>query len=1037
MDADNPSQNTSNPDPSTPGFQERFAELERRMAELEEAVSTQGDWNHEVSSLDQRLQALSDRIRFLEDSSWTTRPEGIPPRLEERPEAPEQSPSSICEVLAKLEKRGLRSPSTASMAEKSPETVAQGRSSGETQTKVEKPKTEDVSPQVPAPVQKMELEEEDLPLEKEDEEAQEEEFPENLAARTDEDGESLELKMGRYWFVRVGIVMLLTGFAFLATLAYRTFYSSIGPAGRLSVLFLAGGALVGLGHWLERRREQTRQFGQVLLAGGLAEIFFSTYASHHIEAVKVIDSPTLAGMLLLGWTAVMIFIADRRRSEILGCFGTALAYYTCIINPVALFSLFSTLLLTLAGIVFLFRHRWLHFSYTTLAGTYGAFAYWRFVHDGHITWQLPMEPQTFWIAAGFLATYWALFSYAVLASENESWSPENRLSFLTANNGATVALASSMMPLVYPGHFWILPACMAGLLLALMGLANKRPHCGKPVVDGYLVQALLMLTWSIMAYFSGARLALTLGIESVALMLLGWYRANPILRLGGCLTALASALVAMLSTRGGQDSDIALLLALAFVNIFNTSFLNRHGAVRILKDSGEDADDSPREVPVVKSPRESVLYAILAAEQLFFLPIVHASGLWMSFWLLLAGGALTLLYPLTRSKALTGLLQFHAILGLIITLPIMGSASAGPLGLQVACVGIPLVLIHLWFHPDRMLFGENKGRSLSVAFASLFIIQWGLWSHDWVPRSLSSLGLTGWLLFWCLYGALTRTWSITAAAHLLILPMLANWLDAVNSQAMSAWLATLPVLGIGLLSAGFQYGVKRVQSSDMDQREWQDLVGTIYRLMFLGMALVWVFGYIPARWRFMVLVAAGLPLWLWGGMADNVGRRRLGLGLGAIGVLFVSGRYLMASGFFALDLLVVVALLAAVQFGRREERLANMPRLHWDAVTAVGCWCLWGWTTRWIFDMKGGFLLTVGWATLAFVLIGGGLLFRDVIHRRAGLVVLMLAMTRILILDLWTLTLVYRILGFMALGVVLVVLGFVYNRYATELKRWL
>jgi uncharacterized membrane protein len=58
-------------------------------------------------------------------------------------------------------------------------------------------------------------------------------------------------------------------------------------------------------------------------------------------------------------------------------------------------------------------------------------------------------------------------------------------------------------------------------------------------------------------------------------------------------------------------------------------------------------------------------------------------------------------------------------------------------------------------------------------------------------------------------------------------------------------------------------------------------------------------------------------------------------------------------------------------------------------------------------------------------------------YRWHGLAVLACALGRVVILDVWELELVYRILSFMALGVVLLVLGFIYNKYQEKIREWL
>ncbi|HUC84128.1 MAG TPA: DUF2339 domain-containing protein, partial [Candidatus Acidoferrales bacterium] len=90
---------------------------------------------------------------------------------------------------------------------------------------------------------------------------------------------SFEMRFGKYWAVRIGVVIVLTGCAFLAKLAYHNFIPKLGAAERISLLYLASGLLLGAGAWWQRHsvRESLKNYGQVLFAGGLAAVYFTTF----------------------------------------------------------------------------------------------------------------------------------------------------------------------------------------------------------------------------------------------------------------------------------------------------------------------------------------------------------------------------------------------------------------------------------------------------------------------------------------------------------------------------------------------------------------------------------------------------------------------------------------------------------------------------------------------------------------------------------------------------------------------------------------
>ena len=185
---------------------------------------------------------------------------------------------------------------------------------------------------------------------------------------------SFEMRLGTYWLVRIGIVMVLTALVFFGNLAYQNFISKLGPGGKVSLLYLASAALLAAGGWWQRKaaKESLKNYAQVLFAGGLAAVYFTTYAAHHIENLRIITSAGLDGALLLAWAGFMVWIADRKKSEVLALFAVGLAYYTSIITRVGYFTLYSNLVLTAAAVFFLVRNRWATLTFGSLVATYAA-----------------------------------------------------------------------------------------------------------------------------------------------------------------------------------------------------------------------------------------------------------------------------------------------------------------------------------------------------------------------------------------------------------------------------------------------------------------------------------------------------------------------------------------------------------------------------------------------------------------------------------------------------------------------------------------
>ncbi len=391
---------------------------------------------------------------------------------------------------------------------------------------------------------------------------------------------SFEMRLGTFWLVRVGIVMLLTGFAFFANFAYHHVVPLLGPVGKISLLYLASGLLLGAGAWWQRRsvKESLKNYAQVLFAGGLAAVYFTTYAAHHIPPLRVIESATVDGTLLLAWAGVIAWIADRRKSEVMALFAVGLAFYSSVITRVGDFTLYSNLILTVAAVVFLIRNRWVSLSFAGLATSYAGYAFWRFLHEDGWRWAAPDERLYF--GAAFLATYWLVFTAATFLSRSEKLSGRNRATFLTLNNGAFFALFILTMIQVQSGGFWKVCLGYGAGLVALAGLAKKMIPGEPPAKNAYLTQGLLLVTLGFISKFTGLQLALVLGMESVVLFSLGTQRQSLILKFFSFATAALATVWCVSNLNRFETHGLWIGAGLGAFLIFNAFWAYRQDAER-------------------------------------------------------------------------------------------------------------------------------------------------------------------------------------------------------------------------------------------------------------------------------------------------------------------------------------------------------------------------------------------------------------------------------------------------------------------------
>jgi len=833
---------------------------------------------------------------------------------------------------------------------------------------------------------------------------------------------SFEMRVGTYWLVRVGIVMLLTGLVFLGTYAYKNFIGRLGAGGKVTLLYAAGAALLGAGAWLQRRREKegVRNYGQVLFAGGLATVYFTTYAAHYIPVLRVIASPVVDGVLLLAWGAVIAAIADWRKSEVLAVFGVGLAYYASAMTDVRLFTLYSNLILTAAAVYFLLRQRWVTLSFLAIGATYGSFAFWRFYH-GDWNWDARTDLGP---ANGFLAGYWVLFTAAVFFSRSGKLRDVTRALFAGANNGAFFGLVLLSMMHAH-GHFWQFACGFGSVLLGCAGAAKRFLGDEPAVRNAYLVQGIVLVTMGFIAYFSGLQLALVLAAETGVLTFFAGQRANPWLRALACICGLLSATWVGMRLLPGFDPQ---------------PWVAGAGIGALL---GFAAWCEHRAEPQAGSPMRgfTAYFSLLALFAWAVTTWQHVPETWLP--LAFAAEAL----GLTASLYLIGIpevavaSQLYLVTAQCVWLyrTLQHDETLTPWWSAAGIIAATVALSH-WWQREKQLDAHRDVRSLfQVVYGSAVVAILFLWlkPHFGPPTwlafaNLLAVGLT-------LYAILTRSWILAVCSQAFVLVGAWEFAHQLISGKPEWYFALVPAatwLALGTVTAAWL--TRRNQAGAGAAPLFQASV--FYQWVALAMSFGWMFVYFPPQFHFCSLVAAGtllLALAAW---------RKTASPLPFAWAYFIAAGAVLAvqllndptNALHWLNALALVAVFAVQRLVRRFSSRVALPAPAHDTVIVAAAALLWLYVSRWVMlTAGGGHMLTVSWAALAFVLFGGGFLLRERMYRWFGLAMLASSVGRVFLFDVWRLEIIYRILSFMALGIVLLVLGFIYNKYQDKIRQWL
>ena len=857
---------------------------------------------------------------------------------------------------------------------------------------------------------------------------------------------SFEMRLGTYWLVRVGIVMVLTGLVFFGNLAYQNYIRQLGAGGKVALLYLASGILLGAGWWWQRKavKESLRNYAQVLFAGGLAAFYFTTYAAHHIEPLRIIASPVLDGVLLLLCAGFMVWNADHRKSEVLALFAVGLAYYTSIITRVGLFTLYSNLVLTVAAVVFLVRNRWAALSFASLLATYAAYAFWRFFNGAQ--WHLASPEDGLWTGVYFLMSYWLVFTSAVFLSKDAKFAGQNRAAFLTLNNGAFFSMFVLTMWQVQTGNFWVFSLSYGGVLLVMAGLARWFLADEPLTRDFYLTQGLLLVTVGFIFKFTGLNLALVLAAESVLLLMTGCQRKNWVLLVGAYLTAGMSVGWGMDGMRPSMMEGVAPFEAPSLWLGMGLGVLMLWNAIWAHRQTASVAATAFRPQPAYFSGLALLIWLVATwdntAHEHF--PLVLAAE----------GVVLTLSVHLLDIRELSLLSQGYIVLAQVAWLAndvIVGHSP--PWWNPVLLIGLTLFLSHWWqkqtiITPRDTSDTVSAGRLLPAELAAFWQALYALaivsvfyvWlsaqvqAPAWLAvTSLLAIGLTA-------YGVFTRAWWLAIFGQIFLAVSAAQFAWQLAQNKPDWPLALAPMVALGLLSFGTVMWFKR--KPDANGRVSAPLLqlAMLYRWVALAMSIWWVCAYIPERERIWLLALLGLWVFLWAGWKSNREALLFSAAFTASALaLFWLPLLQNADQVYWPNLLVILVLLAQRQLARRlPDRYPLEPTVH-GAVIVIGGLSLWRFLTCWVMEnaSNGSFFLTASWSALALALFTAGIVLRERVYRWLGLTVLGCALGRVVLFDVWKLETIYRVLSFMALGIVLLVLGFIYNKYQERLKEWL
>ncbi len=807
-----------------------------------------------------------------------------------------------------------------------------------------------------------------------------------------------ERLLGRNWFAIIGAVALVLGIGFFLKLAFDNNW--IGDTGRIILGVVLGLALLGVGEYAQRR---VPIWAQPVTAAGAVILYLSIYAAFGLYQLI---RPDVALLFLALVVALASLLALRHESIVVALLGIIGAFLVPVLLGPDLPDIRLALVYILvvdAGILAISTFRnWRWFNLVGWAGTYGVFFFWtsRFSDYDPVMAQIALSGM-FLILAGATSLFHLLWRRVPGIGD---------LGLMTLNAIVFFALTYHILWDDYRDWFGLIALGLSLFYALIAFVAIRRPSTPAEIALFALPIAIVFLTIAVPLQLTGVWITVAWAAEGAALVgtafLLGRWQMRAF-GLGVLVVALGHLVLIDLLKHGGR------------VNLDDFApFLNERFPIMV-----------------------ATIAALYAAAFLYRFYRERREP-WEEFALWPLLGVANALTVIALSLELVSYFDSRAL-----------SADFGPYQQvqQRATNAKFLSLTALWAIYASVLAAAGLWRRWPPArwagLALLGLAIFKLIALDTIAVSLARVGFT----------PVLNAQFLTCALVVALLSVLA-WrfrresphLVGYERHAFVALVALANFVALWTLNQEvIHFFDSRAAQHEANVANWQYVQAAI-NAKYLSMTFLWaIYGAVVLAvglWR-------SLPTVRWAGLAilTLAALKLLAFDTFMAELLPVGFIPVLNLHFLAFVLVIVLTLAFAWWYRRTRPELASFETYAVPALlVTANCIALWGLTLEAIhfFDARafrqdvdtfGGqqLSLTVLWAVYAIGMIGVGIARQSSHIRLAGIALLAVPVAKLFAFDVFLLEREYRVAAFVTLGVLMLGMGLVYQRYSQAVRGFL
>jgi len=385
---------------------------------------------------------------------------------------------------------------------------------------------------------------------------------ESLSFELDESSQAkYESKIGEYGLAWFGNIVLFLGISFFVQYLLSSGFKVLSPV-------FGFASVAGLFVLTFSLRDTHPYMAKMLRLNAFLLVFYVSLRLHFFSANPIISSKAVVLILLLLITAVLVFFSIRRKLPVAAGLGLVLLAVTAILSDSTHVMLPLASLISIIGVVFLYRFAWIRLVFLSVFLAYILNLFWLINNPlmGHQI-QIITNPQYGFIYLFLVAAIFSLI--ALVPAREESYSTGSIIRSIVFNGFGFIFLIALFMLSFFKDNY-ALPSGAIALYCLVYSIIIRLRSNWKIIAGLYALLGFVALSLSLYGFYGFPRAYFLLAIQSLLVVSMAiWFRSKFIVVMNSVLFIILLVVYLSISNSGNGMNISLSVVALATARILN------------------------------------------------------------------------------------------------------------------------------------------------------------------------------------------------------------------------------------------------------------------------------------------------------------------------------------------------------------------------------------------------------------------------------------------------------------------------------------